>query len=427
MSKNNDRITEKQAFKILFMLQALGRYKYLLLDEFHQLCADQVKGITNFYPYLRLMERYKYIEAYQVFDNRIARVISEHQRNRHNTLYRLSPFGWEYLRNFDQLTVSIDFPLNTIHEVEIAKPGEMKFTKLIHHDILVTQVLAKLISMIHEKQGGLEITFYTDHLLRRVVGESGDKIPDFLIYYATKDGELRRIWGECERSRKKNSNTETLMSGIGKAYELGFSPYIFYPTNAKNADGFLISHKKNIIAGAKKYMKVPANFFLWTFELMDRASSSFPLLGGKNIKYSEKISCVPNLYRLMGIELDGPLHWEIDSAYEANTKEIVFAGKFLYFISKKSSVYIVAPVIRKTFNSYGQISYYEEIEMSQAIRCKSRQEALAQACIFMVRRYSETEFLLHIKGRFPITYKHYLNLQRSKANFLDREIKNDKY
>ena len=224
--------TEKKLFKILFILVNLARYPYLLRDEFHFLCADQIGGITNFYPLLRLMEIYKFVEVYKIFDDNAQRLQHFEQRNINNCIYRLAPAGWNFLQRFERLEITVRFNNNDCRDLDILKPVEFKFNRLINHSILISQALSFLLKDML-KDGATEIEVFTDFLLKRVLVGKGEKIPDFLIFFRNSEGELVKYWGEVERSRKKTPDIKALMQGVSFASKNNFKVLVFYPTNAK--------------------------------------------------------------------------------------------------------------------------------------------------------------------------------------------------
>jgi len=415
--------TEKKLFKILFILVNLARYPYLLRDEFHFLCADQIGGITNFYPLLRLMEIYKFVEVYKIFDDNAQRLQHFEQRNINNCIYRLAPAGWNFLQRFERLEITVRFNNNDCRDLDILKPVEFKFNRLINHSILISQALSFLLKDML-KDGATEIEVFTDFLLKRVLVGKGEKIPDFLIFFRNSEGELVKYWGEVERSRKKTPDIKALMQGVSFASKNNFKVLVFYPTNARAKDGFFISHRKNIQAAAANFLSLPSILNFYEFQLLDSSGSKVLLLGGKGFRSAGAEEFIPTIFSLVAMELSEAtaVHgWKSDQFFEKNDEVIILFNCFSYFISKEGGIYTVTPVFEVTTQEYSQTYVEDEMDFSKSASFNSRSSALQKATQLIIERYGLKEFLRILEIYAPNTYKVFLNLKNSKLRFIDRK------
>ena len=420
MISNQPVILKNQYPKYVRILHQLGKYKYLLRDEFHELCAPEVKGITNFYPILQKMEAYKFVEAYRVFDGRLERVLDSNERNKLNVIYRLSPFGWRLLRDWKQLRVEIKLPDGFSTELEIEEPKELKFNNHINHNIIISQTLSWSIEALRAK-GGSQFVYCTDYLLRRVLGKSGDKIPDFLIDYVRSNGVPMRYWCECERSRKKTPNIKDMAIRLSLLPNQNIFKLVFYPTNAKGVDGFIISHRKSIEAAARNYSMRTMRLHFFEFELVDSGRSKVPLLGGKDFRNAGYFDAVPSLFSLLGSEIStNALSWASNKELEGNRVPLSLFQAFQYFISKEGGIYYVAPVVTQLENYYGKNIETEVIDRSRQVKVNSRPKAIQVAAEFIQERYGRSELLRVLDIYLPNTYKAFKNLENAKINHQER-------
>jgi len=421
MSISSQYISESQYYKYIRILRELGRFKYLLRDEFHRLCAPEVKAISNFYPLLHKMESYKYIEAYRVLDGRLERIFDSRERNRLNVIYRLSHFGWEFLSHWEQLSIDVILPDGSYLELEIDEPMELKFNSHINHNIICTQTLSWVVQALRRK-GYSQFTYSTDYLLRRVIGKSGEKIPDFLLKFESSNGVPITYWCECEHSRKKTKNIKDMMLRLSLLSGKNLKKLVFYPTNAKGTDGFVVSHRKNIEAAARNYSMRTMKLFLYEFELVDTGSSKVPLLGGANLRSAGHFDAIPTLFSLLGSEISTHiLGWNSDIELDGNQEPLSLFQSFKYFISKRGGIYIVAPVVLVPRDYYGDIRGVDEIDRSKEVRVNSRPLAIQRAAEFIQERYGRVEFLRVLQIYMPTTFKAFKNLENAKINHQERQ------
>jgi hypothetical protein len=260
--------------------------------------------------------------------------------------------------------------------------------------------------------------------LKRVLGGTSQKIPDFIIYSTNSNGEQIQIWGECERSRKKNKDLKSQINGLSLAHYHGYEVYIFYPINAMQPNGF-IAHRKIIESAIRRYSISPITVWFFEFELLDKAISKNCYLGCKNLISSGKKTFVPNLFSILSdSQFNETTGWVDNKDFEGNKRILyLWTDDIPYFISKKGNSFEVMPVIKKEeFDGYGNsIGFYMELNEKEKTTLNSRELAIQKAGEYIIKDLGLDNFLKRMQIYMPKGFKAFQNLQNAKKLFLERD------